>query len=108
MILHPSCQLVRSRHPVLDIYRATLPDADPLEFVAPAADGVRLFLQATATRISFRGLDTDEFRFLGALRAGRAVGAACPRASFDVHAAIARLAASGAVVGYAMRKTEAA
>jgi hypothetical protein len=52
LILHPSCQLVRSRHPVLDIYRATLPETDPLEFVAPSAEGVRLMLKATATRVA--------------------------------------------------------
>jgi len=103
LILHPSCHLVRSRYPVLDLYRSARARVEAMECIPCASDGTRLLVQRLSTRVAFRGLAVDEFRFLAALRAGRTVNVARPHDAFDVHSAIARLAATGAIVGFAIR-----
>ena len=102
LFLQPSWQLFSSQHSVLEIYLAIGVGTCPLEIGTTPSAGLPVSIQRLATRIGVRALDADEYRFLAALRAGVTVGAARPDRDFDVHMAIARLAVTGALVGYAI------
>ena len=96
LVLHPSCSLVASRHPVLALWRAGRGEGTDVDL---AAGGDLVFVFRLDGEAAFRRLSPPEFRWLAAIRAGRsairALRAAGP--GFDPAPLLAELLACGAL-----------
>ncbi len=96
LVLHPSCGLVASRHPVLALWRAGRGEGGDL----PPAEGGDLVLAFRDDgEAAIRRLTPCEFRWPAALRAGRSAARALRAAGpgFDPAPLLAEMLASGAL-----------
>lgn len=99
-LLHPSCRLVGSAHPVDRIWQAHQPDGDLDTPIDLAAGGCRLLVQRRGLDVQMTALDAAGHAFLAALEDGRSLQAAYETAAaidgaFDLVAALAAHLARG-------------
>ena len=105
LVFHPAVELVSSTYPVARIWRTNQPDA-PEEPPVDLAEGrCRLMIFRAEDDIVWRELDSAEYVFLYALKAGRTIEQALASASsnggvFDVAAMLSLLVSTGALVGF--------
>lgn len=103
---HPSARLVSSPYPVLDIWRANQPDADPEPTIDLGCGGISMLIWRHDLDVVWRRLDPAEAAFVSAIldmhtlaRASRLAAEAGPR-DFDAGAFCAELLASGLFIGH--------
>lgn len=103
---HPSATLVRSRWPVLSIWRANQPDADPETVVDLGAGGVDLLVWRKGLDVLWRELDPAEAVFVAAILDMRTLSRAADLAlavgtpHFDAALLTTELLGSGLFVGH--------
>jgi hypothetical protein len=102
--LHPTCRLVSSQYPVLDIWRANQSAAPPATLIDLGSGAARVLLQRRAHVIEFHGLSPPEFALLETLARDFFLGAALESAqqhdrAFDLGAALRRFVALNALTG---------
>jgi hypothetical protein len=96
LVLHPSCGLVASRHPVLALWRTGRGEG---EAVDPGGGGDLVLVFRQDDEAAIRRLAPPEFRWLAALLAGRSAARALRAAgpAFDPAPLLAELLACGAL-----------
>jgi hypothetical protein len=104
--LHPSAQLVTSRYPVVDIWRANQPGAVEAT-IDLNAGGMRLLVWRNGIDVMWQSLTEPEFAFVGALLDHATLIDACAAAlavgpSFDAGGALRNLFAGGVVAGVSL------
>ena len=101
--LHPSVSLVASRWPVVSIWAANQPGADPGAMRASGPE-VALILRDTALEVPVRALAAGDAALVAQLVAGQALGPAALQAQLaepghDPAAVLGYLMQSGAIIG---------
>lgn len=100
--LHPAARIVRSRHPIVAIWRANQPDADG----TPRADGAEdALVMREANGVRVERIDAFDASLLEALARGRTLGEAAGALDADaiarsLGAALARYANRGVLCGF--------
>lgn len=107
----PAARLVGSAWPLLAIWRANQPDADPEARVSLDAGPSRVLVIRREQHVELRELAAGEFAFLDAVtRAANVVDAAAAALArdpdFDLVAALPRLARLGALTGFHLRRSK--
>jgi hypothetical protein len=82
--LHPSLRLVRSRYPIVAIWRAAQPDSDPGLRVDLGQGGESLLILRVDDDVAFRPVSEPEACFLSALAEGRVVSQAAEEAGGQI------------------------
>lgn len=105
LVLHPSCQRLASRYPVSRIWRIALEDESPDGPVEVQGGSEWLLVVRPGAEVEVRTLEKPGFAFLGALAAGRSLGAAYESAcavdpDFDLQAHLAGLLAGETFAGF--------
>jgi hypothetical protein len=110
--LHPACRLVRSRYPILQIWRANQPELPGEEIIDLGQGGENVLVHRTfvdparggqfAAGVELLGLEASTFAFLEALAAGFDLAAALEASrhhdeQFDVGTALRRFIHTGAL-----------
>lgn len=106
--LSSAARLIRSVYPLLAIWRANQPDADPSTTVRLDAGPSRLLVIRRDTHVDLRELAPGDFTFLDATASGATVDAATDAAAgadpdFNLAAALPRLMQAGALAGFHLR-----
>jgi uncharacterized protein len=104
LALHPACALVRSRYPVLRIWRANQSDTADEGLIDLSAGGDDLLVLRTPACVEIRRVRPGEFAVLAAFSHGSSLGAALEAgqavdAAFDIAATLRRLLALPILVG---------
>ena len=105
LVPHPSSQLVASRYPVSAIWRIALEDETAEEAVEVEGGAEWLLVVRPGAEVEVRTLEESGYTFLGALAAGRSLGAAYESAcavdpEFDLEAHLAGLLAGETFAGF--------
>ena len=98
LVPHPSCQRLSSRYPVSNIWRVALDEAGPETPIEIEGGREWLLVVRPDAEVEVRTLTASGFTFVGALAAGRTLGAAFEAAcatdpEFDLQAHLASLLA---------------
>jgi hypothetical protein len=109
----PAARLVGSMWPLLAIWRANQPEADPETRVRLDAGASRVLVIRREQHVELRELPAGEFAFLDAVMRGASVPEAADAAlaaesDFDLIAALPRLARLGVLTGFRIRPSKAA
>jgi hypothetical protein len=107
LTLEPSLGYLRSAWPIDQIWRANRPGADTEATIDLHAGGVTIEVRRVAEDVVFRSLDEATYSFRSRLAEGSRLEAAADAVlaidpSFDLQAALARLFAEGAIVGFSV------
>ncbi len=104
---HPSARLVSSSFPILDIWRANQPDADPTLTIDLGSGSVSLLVWRRDLDVVWRVLEPAEAAFVAAIldmqtlaQAARLAAAQVPHHEFDAGGFCAELLASGLFIGH--------
>ena len=105
LVPHPSCQRLASRYPVSRIWRIALEDELPEGPVEVQGGAEWLLVVRPGAEVEVRTLEESGFTFVGALAAGRPLGAAYESAcavdpAFDLQAHLAGLLAGETFTGF--------
>ena len=103
--LSPASRLVRSPWPLLAIWRANQPDADPAAIVSLDAGPSRLFVIRRESHIELRELPPGEFAFLESTARGTPLAAAAANAlaadpGFELTTMLVRLVQQRVLTGF--------
>ena len=105
LLPHPSCQRLASPYPVSNIWRIALEDEEPEGPVEVEGGAEWLLVVRPGAEVEVRTFEEPGFTFLGALAAGRSLGAAYESActvdpGFDLEAHLAGLLAGETFAGF--------
>jgi uncharacterized protein len=100
--LHPTCRLLSSRYPLLDIWRANQGGCTAEKIIDLRSSETRVLVQRAARAIVFHALSAPEFALFDSMSRGSCLGAALEAAQdidgdFDLGAALRRFLALHAV-----------
>ena len=100
--LQPHCRLVRTRYPVIRIWRANQPRADEREMIDLGSSADLVIVCREGGSVVFAALSAGEFALLEALQGGRPLGQALDSAlkvdgTLDVGLALRRYVSLGAL-----------
>jgi hypothetical protein len=99
--LHPALRLVKSRYPVLRIWRVNQPESDASERI-DLDQPERVLLTRAGSRVELRLLDAPDFEFLAGVQRGESfeccVASASEQGEFDAATVLQRLVAAGLIV----------
>jgi putative DNA-binding protein len=103
--LHPACGLVRSRFPIVRIWRANQADPDGDETIDLGSGGDDVLVVRTPECVEFHSLPPGEYTALEAFARGAPLGVALDAAqaadsTFDLSAALRRFFALNLITGF--------
>ncbi|MGB9092689.1 MAG: DUF2063 domain-containing protein, partial [Gallionella sp.] len=106
---HPSCHQVRSRYPVVAIWRAHQPGADPDFMIDPDGGASIALVCRNDGAVFVDELSPADSRWLQAIRAGATLGDATVAAleidpGFDLQAMLLKLVAQGVLCGFNLKE----
>lgn len=92
LLLHPATRLVRSRFPILHIWKVNQPDVADVPAVDMAA-AENVLVSRSAGRVNLRAVSAGDAAFIAAIQTGRTLGAAVAGghdadAGFDLESAL--------------------
>jgi hypothetical protein len=105
---HPSCHQVRSRYPVVAIWRAHQPGADPDFMIDPDSGASNALVCRNDGEVFVDELSPADSHWLQAIRAGATLGDATAAAldidpGFDLQAVLLKLVKQGVLCGFKLK-----